>query len=98
MANRAQIMKRAWELFRATYHYPAVPFAAIGRGCFASALKAAWAEAREAARLAAIPADAKAARVVALRQSLEMLAYVDNYRVAFHEARQIETELAALAA
>lgn len=53
-AARAKVMARAWELFRQTYRYPSIPFASIGRKCFAWALKTAWAEAREAARLAAL--------------------------------------------
>ncbi len=98
MTNNKQIMTRAWAIFRATYHYPATPFASIGKACFAWALRMAWWEAKEAARIAAISADTKIARAASLRAALEMTAYADNYRVAQHDARQIEKELAALAA
>ncbi|GEP00638.1 hypothetical protein GCM10007887_04420 [Methylobacterium haplocladii] len=63
---RANIMARAWELFRKRYNYPRTPFRSIGRACFASALKAAWAEARETVRLVGFGADA-------LRRSIEAL-------------------------
>lgn len=52
-ALRARIMSRAWAIFREKYNYPRVPFRSIGKACFAWALKMAWHEARETARLAA---------------------------------------------
>ena len=51
---RNGVLARAWELFRSSYNYPRVPFLSIGRDCFAWALKAAWGEARETARLAGL--------------------------------------------
>ena len=51
-ALRLGVLARAWAIFRASYNYPRVPFRSIGRACFAWALKAAWVEARQTARLA----------------------------------------------
>src|SRR4051812_15468290 len=48
------IMSEAWRIFRERYNYPYVSFRSIGRRCFASALKLAWARARELVRLAAL--------------------------------------------
>ena len=55
--NRKAIMARAWAIFRETYKYPAIKFSGIGWKCFGWALRTAWAEAREAARIADISAD-----------------------------------------
>jgi CRISPR/Cas system Type II protein with McrA/HNH and RuvC-like nuclease domain len=52
--NRKGVMTRAWAIFRQTYKYPQIKFSDIGRKCFAWALRQAWVEAREAARLAAL--------------------------------------------
>ncbi|MCJ2131270.1 hypothetical protein [Methylobacterium sp. E-045] len=57
-ALRAGVLPRAWELFRASYNYPRVPFLSIGRDCFTWALKRAWAEARETLRLAGLGIEA----------------------------------------
>ena len=54
---RRKVMARAWEIFRVTYNYPRIPFRSIGRRCFASCLRRAWAEARETVRLAASGVD-----------------------------------------
>lgn len=70
------VMSRAWEIFRAKYNYPRIRFASIGRACFAWALKAAWAEVREAVRLAAIPLPALAARVDVLDAKIWDLQFV----------------------
>jgi hypothetical protein len=91
-------MSRAWAIFRQTYNYPAIPFRSIGRPCFAWALRRAWAEAKEAARIAAIPAEVKAQRTDALRSELVLIPYREDYRAACARQQQIETELAALAA
>jgi hypothetical protein len=61
--DRAALMQRAWAIFRETYKYPQIKFKAIGRRCFAWALQKAWEEAREAARVAAIPAQERAERI-----------------------------------
>ena len=49
---QADAMRRAWVIFRQTYRYPQIKFADIGRKCFAWALRQAWVEAKEAARVA----------------------------------------------
>jgi hypothetical protein len=77
--RKAAVMTRAWEIFRRTYRYPQIKFASIGRDCFAWALRQAWAEARTAARLAAIPAPVKVARVAALHVAIEREAFNDHY-------------------
>lgn len=96
--NRQDIMRRAWQIFRSTYHYPSTPFASIGRHCFAWALKEAWRQAREAARIAAIPPEVKAARSTELQRTLALLPYRADYRRAVSIRVEIETELAKLAA
>jgi hypothetical protein len=60
--DRSAVMRRAWENFRETYKYPQIKFSDIGRKCFAWALRKAWEEVREAARIAAIPAQHRAKR------------------------------------
>jgi len=98
ISTRQAIMVRAWAIFRQTYHYPAVPFRSIGRPCFAWALRRAWAEAREAARLAAIPADVKAARITDLKRALELVPYIEDWRQATAQRQQLEAEINRLAA
>lgn len=73
--NRKAIMARAWAIFRETYKYPAIKFSSIGWKCFGWALRTAWAEAREAARIADIPADEKAARIAVLTRTIELASY-----------------------
>jgi hypothetical protein len=65
--DRAALMVRAWAIFRQTYSYPRIKFSDIGRKCFAWALRQAWVEAREAARVAALSLAAKADRIETLR-------------------------------
>jgi hypothetical protein len=96
--TRQTIMLRAWAIFRQTYHYPAVPFRSLGHPCFAWALRRAWAEAREAARAAAIPTEAKAARIDGLRRALELVPYIEDWRQAVAQRRQLEAEITSLAA
>ena len=96
--NRQQIMQRAWAIFRQTYRYPAVPFRSLGRECFAWALREAWRLAKEAARLAAIPADVKTNRSETLRDEIAFLTYREDYGAAQARRREIEHELTRLAA
>jgi hypothetical protein len=76
--DRAAVMRRAWAIFRQTYKYPLISFQDIGRDCFAWALRQAWREAREAARVAAIPAQERADRIQALQGSIERASYIDH--------------------
>jgi hypothetical protein len=75
--DRKAVMTRAWAIFRQTYHYPQIKFSSIGRSCFAWALRQAWAEARETARVAAIPPIAKAARIETLQSLIAHADYID---------------------
>jgi hypothetical protein len=76
--NRTALMTRAWAIFRQTYRYPQIKFSDIGRNCFAWALRQAWVEAREAARLAAIsPAD-KADRIESLQALIAHAGFIDS--------------------
>ncbi|CAN5192155.1 hypothetical protein BH10PSE11_BH10PSE11_08250 [soil metagenome] len=94
--DRQVVMRRAWDIFRTTYHYPQIKFASIGRHCFNGCLRRAWAEAREARRIGAIPRTDRAARIAVLTAEIERAQYCDSYSV----TRQIETacraEIAAL--
>jgi hypothetical protein len=76
--DRAAVMRRAWEIFRETYKHPAIKFADIGRKCFAWALRKAWAEARDAARLVAISPEARAARIAVLETSIQHAGFIDS--------------------
>ena len=96
--NRQAIMSCAWVIFRKAYGYPTIPFRSIGRPCFAWALSKAWHEAREAARLAAIPAPVKFARAEALQSEISMLTYRDDYSAVQARRAEINNELASLTA
>src|SRR5260370_42369464 len=71
-------MRRAWAIFRRTYNYPAIKFSDIGRKCFAWALRQAWVEAREAARVAAMAPAAKADRIETLHALIARAGYIDS--------------------
>jgi uncharacterized protein YjiK len=98
MINRQTIMQRAWAIFRQTYRYPAIPFSSIGRPCFASCLAKAWREAKEAAAVAAVPAQVKAEQIAGLRQSLSMLTYSDDWQRAEATRQRLNNEISRLAA
>jgi hypothetical protein len=90
-------MVRAWAIFRQTYKYPLIKFSAIGRHCFAWALRQAWGEAREAARIAAISPPAKAERISTLQSLIAYADYIDSgpqwtatIRAHRHEIRQLQ--------
>lgn len=95
--NRAAVMSAAWQIFRETYNYPRVSFRSIGRQCFAWALKEAHRRAREAARLAAIPAPVKAVRVADLQVARERAAFIASYRQSQARIAEIDAELSTLA-
>ncbi len=71
-------MRRAWAIFRQTYNYPAIKFSDIGRKCFAWALRQAWVEAREAARIAELSPAAKAERIETLQALIARAGYIDS--------------------
>jgi hypothetical protein len=68
--DRGALMRRAWAIFRETYNYPRIKFTDIGRKCFAWALRKAWAEIREAARLPATRAGLRKQTLSAASASL----------------------------
>ena len=76
--DRAALMRRAWAIFRETYKYPLIKFQDIGRACFAWALKKAWAEARQAARMVAIPRQERAERIETLHALIGRASYIDH--------------------
>jgi hypothetical protein len=79
--HRGAVMTRAWALFRETYLYPQIKFADIGRKCFAWALRQAWVEAREAARIAAMTPAAKADRIEMLQSLIQHAGFIDSGRL-----------------
>lgn len=94
--DRQLVMWRAWDIFRETYHYPQIKFASIGRPCFNGCLRRAWAEAREAQRIAAIPSTDRAARIAVLTAEIERAQYCDSYSATRHIETACRAEMAAL--
>src|SRR5579871_784563 len=94
--DRAAIMRRAWVIFRDTYRYPSIPFRSIGRPCFAWALRKAWAEAKELARVEAMTTDDKAALVATLERSIELESFNDHWPSARHQIELAKAEIARL--
>jgi len=76
--DRAALMTRTWAIFRRTYNFPAIKFSDIGRKCFAWALRQAWVEAREAARLAALSPAVKAERIETLQTMIAHAGFIDS--------------------
>ena|ERR1700694_4782574 len=76
--NRTAVMTRAWAIFRQTYCYPQIKFSDIGRKCFAWALRQAWVEAKEAARVAALSPAVKADRIATLQSLIAYAGYIDS--------------------
>jgi hypothetical protein len=77
VCDRAEVMKRAWQLFRERYAYPKIAFSSIGRHCFDSCLKAAWQEAKERACYASIPPAERGSRIERLKWTLDLCRYSD---------------------
>jgi hypothetical protein len=94
--NRKAIMARAWAIFRETYKYPAIKFSSIGWKFFGWALRKAWAEAREAARIADIPADVKAARIAVLNRTIELASYGESWPEVSRTVNAARAEIARL--
>ena len=76
--DRKLVMTRAWAIFRQTYCYPQIKFSDIGRKCFAWALRQAWVEAREAARVAAMTPETKADRIETLQSLIAHAGFIDS--------------------
>ena len=94
--DRKAIMARAWVIFREAYNYPAIKFSSIGRACFGWALRKAWTEARDAARITVIPAAEKAARIAALARTIELATYNESWPQASREISAARAEIARL--
>jgi hypothetical protein len=94
--DRTAIMTRAWAIFRQTYCYPRIKFASIGRPSFAFCLRQAWAEAGKAAQLAALPAAAKAARIVELTDVIRFAPFNESWAQASREITSARAEIARL--
>jgi hypothetical protein len=75
---QADAMRRAWAIFRRTYNFPRIKFSDIGRNCFAWALRQAWVEAKEAARVAALSPATKADRIETLQSLIAHAGYIDS--------------------
>jgi hypothetical protein len=65
-------------IFRQTYRYPQIKFSDIGRKCFAWALRQAWVECREAARVAAMTPISKADRIETLQALIAYAGFIDS--------------------
>jgi hypothetical protein len=76
--DRGALMSRAWAIFRQTYCYPQIKFSDIGRKCFAWALRQAWIEAKEAARVAALAPAIKAERIATLQTLIAYAGFIDS--------------------
>jgi hypothetical protein len=76
--DRIALMRRAWAIFRQTYRYPQIKFSDIGRKCFAWALRQAWVEAREVARIAALSSAVKAERIETLHALISRAGFIDS--------------------
>jgi hypothetical protein len=76
--SKRSVMTRAWAIFRQTYNYPQIKFSDIGRKCFAWALRQAWVEAREAARIAALSPAVKAERIETLQTLIAYAGFIDS--------------------
>lgn len=94
--DRGLVMTRAWALFRETYSYPQIKFASIGRHCFASCLRRAWAEYRHARATVAIPAKAKRTCIKVLQRQIALAQYADSYQTTQHIEAACRAEIAAL--
>jgi hypothetical protein len=96
--DRSAIMARAWTIFRTIYKYPSIKFSSIGWKCFGSCVRKAWAEAKEAASIAAFPAPEKAARIVALQDTIRFAPFNESWAQASREISSARGELARLSA
>ncbi len=85
-ADRSKIIARAWDIFRSTYHYPQIKFSSIGLSCFASCLRRAWFEYRQAKAVEAIPGAERRARIKANEREIVRAQYAESYQI----TRQIE--------
>jgi hypothetical protein len=76
--NRSLLMRRAWAIFRSTYRYPQIKFSNIGRTCFASALRQAWAEMLEERRVSALSPVVRGDRIATLQALILHADFIDS--------------------
>jgi hypothetical protein len=96
--DRRFVMTRAWAIFRQTYCYPQIKFSDIGRKCFAWALRQAWVEAREAARVAALSPVERADRIETLQTMIAHAGFIDSGRQWKATVREYRDEIRQLQA
>ena len=94
--DRKAIMARAWSIFRTVYKYPSIKFSSIGWKCFGACVRKAWAEAKDAARIAAIPAVEKVARIAILKDTIAFAPLGENWAQARFEISAARAEIARL--
>lgn len=94
--DRQLVMRRAWEIFRTTCHYPQIKFASIGRPCFAWALRKAWYEAKAARDVALIPAEIRAGRIDELCWQIDRARFGSDWRRAQQTIITCDQEIMAL--
>ena len=92
----SRVMRRAWQIFRETYHYPAVPFRSIGRPCFNSCLRQAWAEYRKARALSETATDTLERAAENYRRRIADLSYRGWGTNVERERSTIQTALAPI--
>jgi hypothetical protein len=92
------IMHRAWEIFREDYRFPTIPYASIGRHCFAASLRKAWAEKRAADKLAATNTATLAADVADIAAEIASLSYAPFTVNVTRERSRLLAVLAPIAA
>jgi hypothetical protein len=96
LSSRRDIMARAWAIFRQTFHYPQIKFSSIGRDCFNACLRQAWAEAKSAARVAAIPTAEKTLRIALLLSAIEIERFKSHWPAARANITAMRTEIQQL--
>ncbi|WP_457489065.1 hypothetical protein [Tardiphaga sp. P5_C10] len=94
--DRGAIMRRAWAIFRQAYKYPSIKFASIGWKCFGACVRQAWAEAKEAARIAGIASEARAERIAVLVDAIAHEQFNDHWPSARANIAAIRVEISQL--
>src|SRR5690349_19612517 len=97
-----KVMRCAWAIFAERYGYrgpvKGTPFKSISMPCFVWCLRQAWTEAKDAAVVAAIPAEEKAARIEAFRARIADLQWMENFRQAEANRAVYKAEIRRLGA
>jgi hypothetical protein len=91
------VMSHAWELFRKLYNYGGkfgLSFKSIGRNCFASCLRKAWALLRQKMQEESLGANHHQERITKLERELLMAGYMDDFRSMRIEEERLRTLIA----